>query len=175
MNRPFLVVVLLGLAAGSLPAAAQSPGTWAAPNATTPAPVNPLPQPPDSSGPPGLPSLSPEQAANLNQEMTRYRQWVDERVARGELRPDEAQRLVEWRRWQLARQIAGLTEPEAPVVERRYAYREPYPGPYNNGPYYNGPYYGGPYYAPPPPVYYGPRISLCAGGGGHHAFGSVCF
>lgn len=178
MNRTLLVIALLGLSAAALPAAAQSPGTYAAPNATTPAPIPPMtppgpsmaPQPPDSSGPPGLPALSPEQSANLNQEMARYRQWVDERLAHGELRPDEAQRLVEWRRWQLARQIAGLAPPEPRVAEPRYVVREPY------GPY---PYYAPPapaYYAPPVPAYYyGPRISVCAGGWGHHSFGSVCF
>ena len=163
MNRNLLIAALVGLVAGPLTAAAQAPGTYAAPNATTPAPVLPaMPPAPEMSGPPGLPSLTPEQSANLSQEMARYRQWVDERLARGELNPDEAQRLVEWRRWQLARQIAGQSEPAPRVVERQYAYGAPA----------YGPYYAPP---PPPPVYYGPRISLCAGGGSHHAFGSVCF
>jgi hypothetical protein len=115
------------------------------------------------SGPPPLPALSAEQSANLNDEMTRYRAQIDERVARGELRPDEAQRLVEWRRWQLARQIAGLVPPEPPrvIVQPEYAYR-----PYAYDPYY-GPYYG--------PRYYAPRVSVCAGGWGRHSFGSLCF
>ncbi len=140
MKKTLLALGLLGALAGiALPAAADS-------------------------GPPPLPALSAEQSANLNEEMTRYRAEVDERVARGELRPDEAQRLVEWRRWQLARQIAGLAPPEPPrvIVQREYA--APYP--------YYDPWYAPSYYGP---RYYAPRVSVCAGGWGHHSFGSLCF
>ena len=111
---------------------------------------------------PPLPALSAEQSENLNRELTPYRQDVDSRVARGELSPDQAQRLVEWRRWQLARQIAGLTDPEPPrvIVQRQYVYAPP-PA------YYYDPWYR--------PYYWGPRVSVCAGGFGRHSFGSVCF
>lgn len=118
---------------------------------------------------PPMPALSAQQAANLDQELLMYRRGVDDRVARGELRSEEAQRLVEWRRWQLARQIAGLApaEPARVIVERRYV-AEPYAAGY--GPY---PYYAQPYYYPP--RYYVPRLSVCAGGWGRHSFGSLCF
>ncbi|HZQ62957.1 MAG TPA: hypothetical protein VFC24_16500 [Casimicrobiaceae bacterium] len=116
------------------------------------------------TSPPPLPALSAEQSENLNREMTRYRADVDARVARGELSQEEAQKLIEWRRWQLARQIAGLTPPEPPrvVVQREYVYPPP-PA------YYYDPWYR------PYPYYWGPRVSVCAGGWGRHSFGSVCF
>ena len=140
MKKTLLALGLLGALAGTaLPAAADS-------------------------GPPPLPALSADQSANLNEEMTRYRAEVDERVARGELRPDEAQRLVEWRRWQLARQIAGLAPPEPPRVIVQREYVAPYP--------YYDPWYAPSYYGP---RYYAPRVSVCAGGWGHHSFGSLCF
>ena len=111
---------------------------------------------------PPLPALTAEQSENLNRELTRSRPDVDSRVARGELTSDEAQRLVEWRRWQLARQIAGLTDSEPPrvIVQRQYVYAPP-------PPYYYDPWYR--------PYYWGPRVSVCAGGFGRHSFGSICF
>ena len=131
-----------------------------------------LPAVAQSAAPP-LPALSAEQMSNLDQELLRYRRDVDDRVARGELREDEAQRLIEWRRWQLARQIAGLTPPEPTrvIVQREYVpqpYYAPQPYAWGYDPYYGRPYYGG-------PVYYGPRVSVCAGGFGRHSFGSLCF
>lgn len=120
------------------------------------------------SAPPALPALSAEQSANLEQELSRYQRDIDDRVARGEVRPDEGERLLGWRRWQLARQIAGLTPPEPPrvVVQRQYVVQ---PDPWAYDPYwYPRPYWG-------PRYYYGPRVSVCAGGGGRHAFGSFCF
>ena len=138
MKRSVIALVLAaGMAAVALPAAAQS-------------------------APPALPSLTAEQSENLNRELTRYRQDVDARVARAEMTPDEAQRLVEWRRWQLARQIAGLSDPEPPrvIVQRQYVY--PAPPLYAYDPWYR-------------PYYWGPRLSVCAGGWGRHSFGSVCF
>ncbi|MEP7208204.1 MAG: hypothetical protein ABI920_14800 [Casimicrobiaceae bacterium] len=123
----------------------------------------------NAGSPPALPALSPEQSANLNAEMTRYREWVDGRQARNEISAEEAQRLVEWRHWQLARQIAGLAAP-APrvVVQREYVYPayDPWYRPYD-------PWYRPYYYAPR--AYYGPRVSFCAGGFGRHSFGSLCF
>ncbi|MEO5698888.1 MAG: hypothetical protein ABIS17_14255 [Casimicrobiaceae bacterium] len=123
--------------------------------------------------PPALPALSPEQSANLNAEMTRYREWVDGRLARSEINAEEAQRLVEWRRWQLARQIAGLAAAEPRVVvHREYVYPAVYPA---YDPWYRpyDPWYRPHYYAPR--AYFGPRLSICAGGWGRHSFGSLCF
>ena len=129
---------------------------------------------------PPLPALTAEQSDNLNRELTPYRQEVDERVAHGEITPDQAQRLLEWRRWQLARQIAGLAPPEAPMVaQQQYGYPQPYgyPQQYAYPPQYVYPppapaYAYDPWYRP---YYYGPRISVCAGGAGHHGFASFCF
>lgn len=163
MNRLLLALVAAGLASAlALPALAQ--------------PAPPVGGPPVSSATPPLPALSPEQSASLDQEMERVQREVDDRIARGELQPEEAQRLLDWRRWQLARQIAGLAQPpaEPPRIVAQRDYAAPPPPTYYGAPYY-GPYYG-PYYAPPPRYYYyGPRVSLCAGGFGHHAFGSICF
>lgn len=160
MNNRVVALAIAAVAAVALPALGQTPPAYPTP----PAPPSAQSTSPNG-GPPPLPALSAEQSANLNAEMTRYRQWIDERVGRGELRPDEAQRLVEWRRWQLARQIAGLSNPEPArvVVRREYVYPAP-----AYDPWYQ------PYYAPPY-AYYGPRISVCAGGFGRHAFGSICF
>jgi hypothetical protein len=119
------------------------------------------------SGAPELPALSAEQKTNLDSEMRRIEADVDGRVARGELRPEEAERLLEWRRWQLARQIAGLVPPEPPRVIVRHEYAPPPPVYYD--PWYPAPYWGRPYY------WYGPRISVCAGRWGRHSFGSLCF
>lgn len=131
------------------------------------------------TAPPPLPALSAEQSANLEQEMARYRQDVDSRVARSEVTEAEAQRLLAWRRWQLARQVAGLAPrpvEAAPVfVETNPYYGRPYD--------YGGPYaYARPYHWEPrpyfwgaEPYYWGPRISFCAGGFGRRSFGSLCF
>ena len=129
--------------------------------------------------PPPLPVLTAEQSANLEQEMARYQQDVDARVARSEVTPVEAQRLLAWRRWQLARQVAGLAPrpvEAAPVFVEAYPrYAEPY---YYSRPYaVTRPYYWEPqpYYWRAEPYYWGPRISFCAGGFGRRGFGSLCF
>ena len=120
------------------------------------------------STPPPLPQLTAEQAAQVQQELSSYRADTEARVARGEINPDEAERLIAWREWQLAQQAAGLAPqpplPSAPVVAAPYPAPAPY---YAPGPYYYRPYYG-PYYAP----YWG--LSFCAGRAYRHGFGSVC-
>ncbi len=153
--------------AGSYPGnAATYPGNVApySGNAPSPYPGNaPLPDP---NTPPPLPALSAEQEANLERELSSYRREVDDRVARGQITEQEAAKLLSWRRWQLARQIAGLAPPEPPVVVRReYVAPPPY---YAYDPYYPRPYWG-------PGPYWVPRVSICAGGWGHHSFGSLCF
>ena len=131
------------------------------------------------TAPPPLPALTAEQSAHLEQEMARYRQEVDARVARSEVTDAEAQRLLAWRKWQLARQAAGLaprTVEVAPaLVDTNPYYGKPY---YYGSPYaYARPYHWEPrpYYRGPEPYYWGPRISFCAGGFGRRAFGSLCF
>ena len=128
--------------------------------------------------PPPLPQLTAEQSTRVQSEIARYRSDTEARVARGEILPDEAERLIAWREWQLAQQAAGLA-PRPPVtVERTVVAPAPYYAPYYRPYYgpYSGPYYGpnyGPYYGPSAPVYWG--LSFCGGGGGRHGWGSVCF
>jgi hypothetical protein len=133
------------------------------------------------SAPPPLPQLTAAQSAEVRQEVARYRADTEARVASGEITPDEAELLIAWREWQLARQIAGLAPrpPQqvivAPTYSAPYSAPAPYYGPYY-GPYsapapYYGPYYG-PYYAPRAPVYWG--LSLCAGGAYRSGWGSIC-
>jgi len=130
--------------------------------------------------PPPLPALSAEQSANVEQEMARYRQGVDARVARAEVTEEEAQRLLAWRRWQLARQVAGLSPPPvevAPTFGETYPYYGR-PHDHGRGPYAYGPPYpweARPYFRGAEPYYWGPRISFCAGGFGRRTFGSICF
>ncbi len=131
------------------------------------------------TAPPPLPTLTAEQSANLEQEMVRYRQAVDARVVRSEVTETEAQRLLAWRRWQLARQVAGLAPRPvevAPIFDETNRY---YGRPHNYGrPYaYARPYFWEPrpYYWGAEPYYQGPRISFCAGGFGRRSFGSLCF
>jgi hypothetical protein len=122
------------------------------------------------SDPPPLPSLTAQQTSQVQQEVARYRADTEARVARGEITPDESERLIAWREWQLAQQAAGLAPRPPQLVERTIvapAYPAPYYGPW---PYY-GPYYG-PYYAPRAPVYWG--LSLCAGRAYRSGWGSVC-
>jgi hypothetical protein len=115
--------------------------------------------------PPPLPALTPDQSRQVQQEIDRYRNETEQRVARGEITPDEAERLLQWREWQLAQQAAGL----APPPERLVATPAPYPA----APYaYYPPYYA-PYYTAPAPIFWG--LSVCAGRSFHHGFGSFCF
>ncbi len=57
------------------------------------------------SAPPPLPAMTPQQSSDVQQRIDRYRTETNARVARGEITPDEANRLVQWREWQFARQI----------------------------------------------------------------------
>jgi hypothetical protein len=59
--------------------------------------------------PPQLPALTQQQSEDLHARIDAYRRATDARVARGELSPDEAARLVAWREWQIARQVASTT------------------------------------------------------------------
>ncbi len=136
-------------------------------------------------------SALPASAQLVDQQIATYRQQVEARVARGDMSPDEAERLIGWHRWQLEQQAAGRA-PASQIVERQNdenARRNVVVGP-SGAPYY-APYYrpyAAPYYAPPYAVgpgygpYYGPAygtflpgISVCAGSGGHHFGASVCF
>jgi hypothetical protein len=139
-----------------------------------PAPTQPAPPPQNpAASAPQMPTLTPDQSEQVHQQMAGERRTMEARVARGEVTPDEAERFLAWREWQIARQVAGLAPPPSPAIERgletprprQYAYA--YPPPY--------------YYPPPPPPYYwGPRYyywgpTVCAGGWGHHGGGRICF
>ncbi len=119
----------------------------------------------------------PASAQWVDQQITQYRHEIEARVARGDMSPDEAERLIGWRQWQLSQQAAG-NAPQSTVIARQNdaarAAVAPYPGPYYGA--YPAPY---PYYRPYAPYYgygpYYPGISVCAGGSGHHGSASVCF
>jgi len=146
------------------------------------------------SSPPPLPALTPEQSATVDQRIDAYREETQRRVARGEITQNEADKLLDWREWQIAREIATTSPPSAsrsdvppdysgaaapddsragapaevyapPPPRRDYVVVAPPPSPY----YYR---YPAPYYATPYP-YFGP--SVCAGGFGHHFGGRICF
>ena len=120
-------------------------------------------------GTPSAPPLVASQAQQVQREMDAYRRETDARVARGEITPDEAQRLLQWREWQLAQQAAGLAPAPPPPADRVVVAPPPYPAPRY---YYPYPYYG-PYYAPGYAVP-GWGVSVCAGRAFHHGFGSFC-
>jgi hypothetical protein len=119
--------------------------------------------------PPALPQLNAAQSADVQRQLELYRTEINGRVARGDISPEEANRLLRWREWQIAQQAAGLAPPPGPIVER-------VPGPvvreyYAAPPVYYGPAYYAPYYGPGP-YYWGARI--CAGGWGRHVGGRLC-
>jgi hypothetical protein len=141
------------------------------------------------SSPPPLPELTPEQSQAVEQRLDAYRTQTEQRVSRGEITSDEADRLIAWREWQIARQVAGAGNAPSsdippdytpPPGQRDYAAPVPrdyvvvQPPPYY-GPYYRypAPYYYVPYYAPPRAYYWGPAV--CAGGFGRHFGGRICF
>jgi len=117
---------------------------------------------------PTPPSLSAAQSQQVQTEMQSYRREIDARIARGDITPDEAQRLLQWREWQLAQQAAGLAPSPPPPPDRVVVGPPVYPVP---PPRY---YYPSPYYYPAP--YYAPGwgVSVCAGRAFHHGFGSFC-
>lgn len=150
------------------------------------------------ASPPQLPALTQQQSKELEARMDAYRRFTDERVARGEITADEASRLLTWREWQLARQIASASSrgADAPsnvppdyvappddaaastprdvyIAPPRDVYVAPGPAPaYRYD--YPAPSYAAPYYwGPRPYAYWGP--SICAGGFGRHFGGRVCF
>lgn len=112
----------------------------------------------------------------VEQQTAKVRAEVEARVARGELSPDEAERLIGWRHWQLAQRAAGQA-PAPAILERQQAaaaaprvIAPAYPPVYYTAPYgYYAPYGYAPYYR------YAPGIAVCAGGVGHHVAGSICF
>ena len=147
------------------------------------------------SSPPALPALTQQQMQDVNARMDAYRRATDARVARNEITADEAARLVQWREWQIAQQVAnaGAAPSDArasadyggvppdyresaspdyyPAVPPGYA-AEPVP---LYAPHYRPavPYYYPYYYGPRPYAYWGP--SVCAGGFGRHFGGRICF
>lgn len=144
------------------------------------------------SSPPPLPALTPQQSATVQQRLDLYRRETEGRVARGEITADEADRLLGWREWQIARQVAGVSTPppstaQADVppdyyqvpsreyVPPREVVVEPPPEVVVEPPPYYGPYYRypAPYYWGPRPYYWGPAV--CAGGFGRHFGGRICF
>ncbi|MBS0326128.1 MAG: hypothetical protein JSS46_06215 [Proteobacteria bacterium] len=141
--------------------------------------------------PPPLPSLDSTQSSRLDERMKLVRDEVEARVARGEVTATEAGRLLAWREWQIARQIAGLAPPPPEYITPNYPpqpgetgvppdYRATPPAPV----YYTIPYpvyapwrayawpYGG-YAAPWPPFAWG--ATICGGGFGHHFRAGICF
>jgi hypothetical protein len=155
------------------------------------------------SSPPPLPSLTPQQSATLEQRLDSYRRQTEDRVSRGEITADEADRLIKWREWQIARQVAGGSSTPRPgarsdvppdyVEPQPRAYAESVPPDYVSSvpPAYveapsreyvvvEPPPYYGPYYRYPAPYYWGPRSyywgpAVCAGGFGRHFGGRICF
>lgn len=129
------------------------------------------------SSPPPLPALTPQQSATVNQRLDAYRKETQARVARGEITADEADNLLRWREWQVARQVAGAAPAPAASSDVPPDYYDPprretivvEPAP-DYGPYYR---YPAPYYWAPYPYYWGPAV--CAGGFGRHFGGRICF
>jgi hypothetical protein len=130
------------------------------------------------SMPPPLPTLNAQQSSAIKQRLDLYRSETEGRVTRGEISADEADRLLKWREWQIARQVVGASAaPPATAYDSPppdyYEQRSPdyvvvEPPPYY-GPYYR---YAAPYWGPRP-YYWGPAI--CAGGFGRHFGGRLCF
>ena len=147
------------------------------------------------SSPPALPALTQQQMQDVNARMDAYRRATDARVARNEITADEAARLVQWREWQVAQQVANAgAAPGDAGAPPDYGgvppdYRESAPPGYSPtvppgydmepaplyAPYYRpaAPYYYPYYYGPRPYAYWGP--SVCAGGFGRHFGGRICF
>ena len=129
------------------------------------------------SVPPPLPTLNAQQSSAVKRRLDLYRRETEGRVTRGEISADEADRLLKWREWQIARQVVG-----ASATPPATAYDSPPPDYYEQrppdyvveAPPYYGPYYryAAPYWGPRP-YYWGPAI--CAGGFGRHFGGRLCF
>ena len=144
------------------------------------------------SSPPPLPALTAEQSATVEQRLDAYRQETEQRVARGEISRNEADNLLAWREWQIARQVASDAASAAPREDAPLDYRGDTTGDAQSGYYASPPpprrdfvvVAPPPYYPPyydryPAPYYWGPYpyfgASVCAGGFGHHFGGRICF
>ncbi|MEO8975737.1 MAG: hypothetical protein ABI552_08265 [Casimicrobiaceae bacterium] len=131
------------------------------------------------------PAEPPASVQWVDQQVAQYRTQVEARVARGDMSPDEAERLIGWHRWQLQQQAAGQAPAPAIIARqnadddarRRVAANAPYPPAYYGA-------YPAPYYPPAyTPYYYDPRyrgplvpgISVCTGGFGRHYSAAFCF
>ena len=196
MKRLALVAALASLAGAPAVLAQSTPSDYVPPSTAAPMPA------PSGSVPP-MPSLDTNQSAEVQRQLAPYRTQIDARVTRGEITPDEAGRLLQWREWQIAQQVARTASRSAPVYDQApppdydqgqsagdqgppsgaqpyqaqpYYGQQPYAQPYYApyyGPYYAPPYYYAPRYYAPAPYYWGTRI--CAGGWGHHGGARVCF
>jgi hypothetical protein len=181
-----LAAAVASLCIGAAAAATPSQTFIPAPQSVPPAATGAIPAPPAAAAAPADASHPPPASEQwVEQQTAKVRAEVEARVARGDLTPDEAERLIGWRHWQLAQQAAGQA-PAPTILERQQAVAAAprvvpaYPPAYYAAPYpYYAPYgyarYG--YYGPYGPRYYGyaPGIAVCAGGVGHHFAGSVCF
>jgi hypothetical protein len=93
------------------------------------------------SSPPPLPTLNEQQSQEVNARMDAYRSATDARVARNEITADEGARLVQWREWQIAQQVAGTRAAPVPATTDRAPpdyggapdYREGVPPDYREG------------------------------------------
>ncbi|MEO6748130.1 MAG: hypothetical protein ABI294_00910 [Casimicrobiaceae bacterium] len=197
MQNRILRTTLAGIACAGLAgtAAAAAATQQATPPSQT---FLPAPSMAQAGAPNAAPDATPPASEQwVDQQVAQYRKEVESRVARGDLNPDEAERLIGWRRWQIQQQAAGRA-PAPAIVARQGAvdqaqrqaqaaaatappYYATYPAPYYPAaPYYRSPYYASPYY--PAPYYYGPRyapyvpgISVCTGGFGRRYSASFCF
>jgi hypothetical protein len=173
-----LAAAIAALSTGVAFAAAPSQTFIPAPQAMPPASTGAAAAPPAGAADPAEPPPASEQW--VEQQTAKVRAEVEARVARGELTPDEAERLIGWRHYQIAQQAAGQAPAPAILERQRAAAATPpivvrtYPPAYYVAPYgYYAPYgyapYGSAYYR------YSPGIAVCAGGFGHHVAGSICF
>jgi hypothetical protein len=129
------------------------------------------------SAPPPLPPMTAAQSDEVRQTLEAYRLDTEARVARGEITPDEAGRLIAWREWQVAQaatdQAPPAYAPPQTIPPPPVTWAAPYP--YYAAPsYYAPPYYAPPYpyYGTPAPVYWG--FSVCTGRGYRHGWASIC-
>ena len=143
-----------------------------------------------STMPPPLPSLDATQSSRLDERMKLVRDDIEGRVKRGDLTASEAERLLAWREWQIAQQIAGIAPPPPQYITPNYAPRPGeagVPPDYRPAPpapsYYTVPYpvyapwpgYAWPYgwYGAPWPAF-GWGATICGGGFGHHFRAGIC-
>jgi len=174
MKRLAIVAALASLAGATSALAQPTPPDYTPPSSSS-APA------PSTSVPP-LPSMDANQSAEVQRLLAPYRTQIDARVASGEIAPQEAGRLLQWRERQIARQVVGNAAPPRAAYDHAAPPGSPYDPPpqgtYNpppqgaydqappQGPYDQMPppgayaqaqppvpYYPQPYYAPP---YYGP-------------------